>query len=319
MLKTLKWLSVVTTIGMMFVLLGGALVTKTGSGEGCGDSWPLCEGQLVPSVITAELVIEFSHRLVSGVVGITVILLSILAWKYIGHIREMRFLAVMSVAFLILQALLGAAVVMWGQHDFIMAAHFGISLISFAAVFLLTLLIFEIDKKLDTSGLLIKKKHRIEIYALSIFTMIVVYTGALVRHTEANLVCADWPFCNNAAPFDFASYSTEQWIQMGHRLMAGILFIWTILFFIKVMKNYRVNKVMYFGWMTALGLICLQVFFGAMIIFTLLNLGVALLHALVITLYFSVLCYFILLSSRSAKPEQIEAKKAKDSTAATAD
>jgi|SRR5690625_2338426 len=319
MLKTLKWLSVATTLGMMFVLIGGALVTKTGSGEGCGDSWPLCEGQLIPSVITPELVIELSHRLVTGVVAIPVVLLAILAWKYIGHIREVKFLASLSILFLVLQAFLGAAVVMWGQHEFVMAAHFGISLISFAAVFLLTLIIFEIDKRLDTRKLFIKKKHRIEVYALSIFTMIVVYTGALVRHTEANLVCADWPFCNNAAPFDFASYTMEQWIQMGHRLMAGILFIWTILFFIKVMKNYRANKVMYFGWMTALGLISLQVFFGAMIIFTLLNLGVALLHALVIALYFSVLCYFILLSSRSAKAEQIELIKAEDSPAATAD
>jgi cytochrome c oxidase assembly protein subunit 15 len=319
MLKTLKWLSVVTTTGMVFVLMGGALVTKTGSGEGCGDSWPLCEGQLIPSVITPELVIEFSHRLVSGVVGITVILLSILAWKYIGHIREVKFLAVMSITFLILQALLGAVVVMFGQPEFVLAIHFGISLISFAAVFLLTLLIFEIDKKLDTSNLFIKKKHRIEIYALSIYTMIVVYTGALVRHTEANLVCGDWPFCNNAAPFDFAAYSMEQWIQMGHRLMAGILFLWTILLFIKIMKNYRSQKVMYYGWMTALALISLQVFFGAMIIFTLLNLSVALLHALVITCYFSVLCYFIMLSSRSARLEQIELKKAEDPPLATAD
>lgn len=319
MLKTLKWLSVVTTIGMAFVLLGGALVTKTGSGEGCGASWPLCEGQLIPSVITPELVIEFSHRLVSGIVGITVVLLSIFAWKYIGHIREVKFLAVMSITFLILQALLGAVVVMWGQPDFILAAHFGISLVSFASVFILTLLIFEIDKKLDTSGLFIKKGHRIEIYALATYTMIVVYTGALVRHTEANLVCGGWPFCDNTAPFNFAAYSMEQWIQMGHRLMAGMLFLWTILFFIKVMKNYRAQKVMYYGWMTALALISMQVFFGAMIIFTLLNLSVALLHALVITCYFGLLCYFIMLSTRSAKAEEPKLKKVEKASLATAD
>jgi cytochrome c oxidase assembly protein subunit 15 len=319
MLNKLKWLSVVSTVGMLFILIGGALVTKTDSGDGCGDSWPLCEGELIPSVITPELIIEFSHRLVSGIVGITVVFLAILAWKHIGHIREVKFLSVLSVSFLVLQALIGAAAVMWSQSDFVLAAHFGISLVSFAAVFLLMLLIFEIDKKLDTRNLFIKKKHRLEIYALSIYTMIVVYTGALVRHTEANLVCGDWPFCNNGAPFQLSAFSMEQWIQMGHRFMAGILFIWTILFFIKVMKNYRTQKVMYFGWMTALALISLQVFFGAMIIFTLLNLSIALLHALVITCYFGVLCYFIMLSSRSAKAEQIALKKAEDSPHASAD
>src|SRR5690606_32347822 len=110
--------------------------------------------------------------------------------------------------------------VMWGQSDFILAAHFGISLISFASVFLLMLIIFEIDKKFDVSSLHIQKKHRIEIYALTIYTFIVVYTGALVRHVNANLVCGDWPFCSNEAPLDFASYSFEQWVQMGHRLSA---------------------------------------------------------------------------------------------------
>ena len=50
---------------------------------------------------------------------------------------------------LVLQALIGAAQVLWGQGDFILALHFGISLISFASVFLLTLLIFEVDRKFD--------------------------------------------------------------------------------------------------------------------------------------------------------------------------
>ena len=61
-----KWFSVFTTIGMLFILLGGALVTKTDSGMGCGRSWPLCKGQLIPDEITIELVIEFAHRVVSG-------------------------------------------------------------------------------------------------------------------------------------------------------------------------------------------------------------------------------------------------------------
>lgn len=304
MIKTLKSLSVVSTIGMIFILIGGALVTKTGSGAGCGDSWPLCNGQLIPSVITPELIIEYSHRIVSSVMGITVLALGILAWKFIGHIREVKFLSFLSVFFLVLQGLIGAAAVKWGQSDFVLAAHFGISLISFAAVFLLMLLIFEIDTKFDTKTLIIKKKHRIEIYLLSAYTIFVVYTGALVRHVRADLVCGDWPFCKNDFPFAFSDYSFEQWVQMGHRLAAGLLFVWTILFFIKVIKNYPHKGIMFWGWTITTILIVLQVFFGAMIIFTILNLGIALLHALVITCYFGMLSYFILLSTRSAKYDQ---------------
>src|SRR5699024_5515124 len=121
MIKYLKTLSVIATIGMVFVLLGGALVTKTDSGDGCGDSWPLCEGQLLPSEIDAAMVIELSHRAVSGVVGIAVVLLAVLAWKKYKDSAVIKFLAVISVFFLILQALLGAAVVMWGQSDYVLA------------------------------------------------------------------------------------------------------------------------------------------------------------------------------------------------------
>lgn len=301
MIKTLKSLSVVSTLGMIFILLGGALVTKTGSGAGCGTSWPLCNGQLIPTNITPELIIEYSHRLVSSIMGVTVLALGVLSWKFIGHIREVKFLSFLSIFFLIAQGLIGAAAVKWGQSDFVLAAHFGISLVSFAAVFLLMLLIFEVDQKFDTQSLFIQKKHRIEIYLLTVYTVMVVYTGALVRHTNANLVCSDWPFCNNKSPFAFADYDFFQWIQMGHRLAAALLFVWTLLFFIKVYKNYRSNRLMFWGWTITFGLITLQVLFGALIIFTVLNLGIALLHALVITCYFGMLSYFILLSTRSAK------------------
>lgn len=309
MIRTLKSLGVVSSLGMLFILLGGALVTKTDSGAGCGDSWPLCDGELIPSNITPELIIELSHRLVSSVMGITILLLAFLAWRVIGHIREVKFLSFLSVFFLLLQGLIGAAAVMWGQSDFVLAAHFGISLVSFASVFLLTLLIFEVDTKFDAKKLFINKKHRIEIYLLTIFTIIVVYTGALVRHTEASLVCDSWPFCSNASPLNFANFNFHQWVQMGHRLIAGALFVWTIIFFIKIIKNYKMNRVMYWGWIITLGLISAQVLFGALVVLNGTTYGldanitlyVALFHALFITCYFGMLSYFILLSSRSAR------------------
>ena len=139
MQRSLKWFAVITTIGMLFILIGGALVTKTESGMGCGTSWPLCNGQFIPSDISIELIIELSHRLVSGSVGILVLILSIWSWKKIGHIREAKFLSLLSFSFLVIQGLFGAAAVKWGQSDVILALHFGVSLISFAAVFLLTL------------------------------------------------------------------------------------------------------------------------------------------------------------------------------------
>lgn len=299
MQRSLKWLAVATTIGMILVLLGGALVTKTGSGMGCGRSWPLCNGQFLPSDITPELIIELAHRLVSGSVGFLVLILSIWTWKVMGHIRETKFLSFLSFFFLLLQGLIGAAAVIWEQSDFVLALHFGISLVSFAAVFLLTLLIFEVDKKFEADKLVIDKRMGFHIISVSIYSYIVIYTGALVRHTNSSLVCRDWPLCINDAPA--LPENLYEWVQMGHRTAAAIIFIWIAYITYLAVKHYRNQKVIYWGWIIALILVSLQVMSGAFVIFTRLNLYIALLHALFITCLFGVLSYFLFLLSRSRK------------------
>ncbi|MGF2615509.1 heme A synthase [Rossellomorea vietnamensis] len=295
--KGLKWLSVITTLGMLFVLLGGALVTKTDSGMGCGRSWPLCHGEFVPSNITFELVVELSHRLVSGSVGILVLILSVWSWKAIGHKRETKLLAALSFFFLAAQALIGAAAVIWAQSDFVLALHFGISLISFAAVLLLTLLIFEVDKKFDADKVVIDRKMRFHILGITLYSYIVVYTGALVRHTESSLVCRDWPLCLNDSPG--LPSNMYEWIQMGHRFAAGIIFFWIAYAAYLAFKNYKNQKVIYWGWIIAFILVTLQAATGALTVITRLNLMIALAHALIISCLFGLLCYLILLASRS--------------------
>jgi len=297
--RSLKWLAVATTIGMIVVVIGGALVSKTGSGMGCGRSWPLCHDAFLPSQITPKLIIELTHRLVSGVEGILVLILSIWTWKSIGHIRETKFLSFLSFFFLLLQGLIGAAAVMWGQNSFVLALHFGISLISFAAVFLLTLLIFEIDKKFDAENLIIDKRMGFHIVGVAIYSYLVIYTGALVRHTKSSLVCRDWPLCLNGAPI--LPSNMYEWVQMGHRTAAGLIFIWIAYITYLAIRYYKSQKVLFWGWISSFCLVCLQVIAGALIIFTRLNLYIALLHAFFITCLFGALSYFLLLFSRSRK------------------
>ncbi|MBT2735399.1 heme A synthase [Bacillus sp. ISL-7] len=299
MRRSLKWLAVATTIGMIFILIGGALVTKTDSGMGCGRSWPLCNGKFLPLEITPELVIELAHRLVSGVVGMMVLVLSVWSWKAVGHIRETKFLSFLSFFFLLLQALIGAAAVKWGQSGFVLALHFGISLVSFSAVLLLTLLIFEIDKRFDAEKLYIDKRMGFHIVGVSIYSYLVIYTGALVRHTKSSLVCRDWPLCLNDAPS--LPSNMYEWVQMGHRTAAGLIFIWITYILYLTVRHYKNQKVLYWGWIISFILVSLQVIAGALIIFSSLNLYIALLHAFFITCLFGVLGYFLLLYSRSKK------------------
>ncbi|WP_035512341.1 COX15/CtaA family protein [Halalkalibacillus halophilus] len=302
-----KWIhpkltAVISVIAMLFVLVGGALVTKTGSGMGCGRSWPLCHGELIPSNITFELVIEYSHRLVSGLSIFIVGLLIFQAWKYFKHVKETKALIIITVTFFIIQSLLGAGAVMFEQSDTFKALHFGISLISFASVFLLAAVIFDTDKKFKTHLLKFPKVLRVNYYSLFVYTLIVVYTGALVRHKQSSMVCRDWPFCFNDQPLNITSYSLEQWIQMGHRLLAGLLFIWVISLMVYIWKRQRSQPVIFYGWIIATFFIISQVTLGALIIFTKLNNSVvALMHAVVISLFFALLAYFIMLILRPRK------------------
>ncbi|GEK32674.1 COX15/CtaA family protein [Kurthia sibirica] len=295
--KYMKWFAVAATFGMLLILIGGALVTKTDSGMGCGRHWPGCNGSLIPTEITREVLIEFSHRAITGSVSFLILILSVWSWRKLGHVREVKLLAFLAMFFLVAQAFIGAAQVMWGQGDFILALHFGISLLSFAAVLLLTLIVFEVDKKFDADQVHILPKLKWHTIGVTLYSYIVVYTGALVRHTNSSLICPDWPLCNNktiALPSNF-----YEWVQMGHRAAAGLIFIWILYIAIHTIKYYKNQRVLYWGWIIALLIVSLQVIAGMSVVLSRLNIYLALSHSLLIALLFGLLCYMILLVSRS--------------------
>ncbi|HTA85646.1 MAG TPA: COX15/CtaA family protein [Silvibacterium sp.] len=101
------------------VVLWGAAVRATGSGAGCGDHWPLCNGSVIQHYPTAATLIEFAHRAMSGVALIAVF--GLLFWIFRATPR--RHLArAASIAALVLtlnEALLGALLVLLGKvaHD----------------------------------------------------------------------------------------------------------------------------------------------------------------------------------------------------------
>src|SRR5690606_38065528 len=91
--RSLKVLVYASVVGMFLVLLMGALVTKSGSAEGCGSSWPLCDGKLLPAM-NIHSIIEYSHRAVSGIVGLLVLAMAVGMWRVYGHRRDMRILLI---------------------------------------------------------------------------------------------------------------------------------------------------------------------------------------------------------------------------------
>lgn len=97
----------------LLVILWGAYVRATGSGAGCGSHWPLCNGEVMPRSAATETLIEFTHRATSGLALLLVIAMFLWArraWPA-GHV--VRTGALLSLVFIVIEALLGAGLVLF--------------------------------------------------------------------------------------------------------------------------------------------------------------------------------------------------------------
>jgi len=97
----------------VLVILWGAVVRATGSGAGCGDHWPLCNGEVVPRAASIATLVEFAHRATSGIALIAVVILALLAFASYEKGNVVRKLATISVVFVTLEAIIGAGLVLF--------------------------------------------------------------------------------------------------------------------------------------------------------------------------------------------------------------
>lgn len=292
MQKILKTLAILATIWILIVVIAGALVSKTGSGEGCGANWPLCYDQLIPENPTVETVIEYTHRLVTGVAGILVLLLTLWTGIKYRKIKEVLWVSCAAIFFVLLQSVLGALAVLgiW-RHSAILALHFGFSLLSFACVLLLCIYVFQLDKKKELPTSTASVKMKLGLLSLFVYTYIVIYTGAYVRHTASGMGCQGWPLCNGEL---IPELSGQVGIQFGHRIAAIFLLIGYGVLLYQTMKHYRHDRVLFGASILLFTFTLLQVASGGAMILTGLHLIPALIHALLIAFLFGILCYLVL-------------------------
>jgi len=95
------------------VILWGAYVRATGSGAGCGAHWPLCNGEFVPRAPSAEMLVEFSHRVTSGLALVAVVVLFVWVWRTVAAGHPARRGALLSLISIVTEAMLGAALVLF--------------------------------------------------------------------------------------------------------------------------------------------------------------------------------------------------------------
>lgn len=117
----------------VLVVLWGAFVRATGSGAGCGAHWPICNGEVIPRNPAVETMIEFSHRLSSGLALILVVALIIWAFRIYPKGDKVRFATGWAMFFMITESLVGASLVLfrWVEANdsvarvYVMGIHLG--------------------------------------------------------------------------------------------------------------------------------------------------------------------------------------------------
>lgn len=100
----------------LLVILFGAWVRITGSGAGCGDHWPTCHGELLPQSLPRspgqQTLIEYTHRVTSGALGILALVLPLAAWRSFPAGHAARRYAWMTLGLVCVEAAIGAGLVL---------------------------------------------------------------------------------------------------------------------------------------------------------------------------------------------------------------
>ncbi|KGE20822.1 COX15/CtaA family protein [Paenibacillus wynnii] len=292
----LKWLSYTTCLVMFLALVGGVVVTKTGSGLECGNEWPLCNGKLVPAYTLGSL-IEYTHRLFSGLAGMLSLASMIAFWRYARNRRDLLTYAFMTLLFVVVQGGMGALAVVKSQSAAVMALHMGFSLIAFASSLMLALgskRRYEAEKTDATvdEGKPVSRGFRNLTWITALYSYIVVYIGAYVSHTDSRGGCSGWPLCNGEW---IPELSGGVGIVFVHRIAAALLFILTAILGHLAFWKHKGNRELQNLGVSAVLLCLLQVVSGAAVVFTLDNdrlyIFAALAHILLIAGLFGVLSY----------------------------
>lgn len=241
----LKVLGVVASVGMLIVNLVGFLDTETGSALGCGSDWPLCNGKIIPSLSNEHVIIEFMHRALVG--GFALIAAVFLIWALVRYRQfiEAKVLAWLGIAFIIIQAGLGALAVVFVNPPPILALHLGFGMLAMVGTTLLTVFVFQIGTKArgQTSGVSLRGNPaassitRWGVIGIWAYTYVAIYWGSYVAFRGAGESCPTWPLCNGKI---FPGFAGKVGLDFVHRLLAlglAILAVWLLIHLRKVSQQ----------------------------------------------------------------------------------
>jgi len=287
------------TAGLAVGLIAlGGVVRITGSGMGCGDDWPLCNGRILPNLADPLEIIEWSHRWVAAMVSLGVLALAYVGWRRHGKDPYLRTPAVLALVLLGLQVFLGAVTVWLFNAAPTVVIHLTNAMFLLAG---LVICVMRAGERLRgetapagpvTTGALIA----------AAMALGVVLLGAFVANYDAGLYCLGFPFCEGAGVAPPATWQGK--IQWVHRL-AAFAFLAHVLVLAGAsqrLKGPGADRYRRAAWAMA-GLTALQVAVGAVMILQLMPTSFRAVHLLVGSLVWAAVVVLVFRSRRITTAE----------------
>jgi len=227
-LRRLAWAGAVLAIGL--IALGG-VVRITGSGMGCGDHWPRCDGQWFPP-LDLKTAIEISHRWVAALLSVLIVAVGVQAWRRHRQEPRLRNPATLAVGLLVVQVLLGAVTVKLELPPSVVIVH-----LANAMLLLATLLVTAMRAGTQGPALVRTERHpdhRLALFAAG-YAFILILLGAHVANLNAGWTCRGFPFCSG---FGLGPPpSTLGVIHWVHRILAYLFLPLVALLSIRVSRR----------------------------------------------------------------------------------
>jgi len=223
-LRRLGWVALVLAFGQ---IVFGAIVRITGSGMGCGDSWPRCAGQWMPPLERADLIIEVTHRYIAA--ALTLVIVALTATAFVrrrqagvdgpGGVLRPTLLAAMLV---VVAALFGAATVKLElTNKGVIVTHLAIAMTLLAVLLLVMVRTYGPAPRTGN----VSTRTLRSAYAAGGLVFLTLVLGALTAHIPgANVACGGFPLCNGS----FFPAASIQHVQYAHRVLATLVLLHTV-------------------------------------------------------------------------------------------
>ncbi|HEV7367300.1 MAG TPA: heme o synthase, partial [Gemmatimonadales bacterium] len=305
LLRRLAWTGAGLALGL--IVLGG-VVRITGSGMGCGDHWPLCDGEWFPPLDLPTL-IEIGHRWAAALVSIVVLATAGVAWLRHRSDRSLRDPATLAAVLLVVQVLLGAVTVKLSLPPWVVIIHFA-NAMALLAVLIVTAL--RATQPKAAVALPRHGAHRLVVGAAA-FGFGVILFGAQVANFRAGLFCLGLPLCNGAVLPPAAPLASLHWM---HRVLAFVFVALLLALTIRLRRLSDPSSRILRRWIVAVLLIAsFQIGLGGAMVLQLLPPGLRVAHLLVGTTLWGALVALTFYSART--PAQSPATDPERSTRPT--